>query len=273
MNDILTKKDKLSMPFAVKSDAKNTHKEVDTTARTVSFIGNTYYFVDSYGDVLLPGCCAKSIQDRGPQSKLPGKIKHFSNHNLQKGIGRFEKIEETKYENMDVLWAESWMSETDLGEETLIKYNEGIIDQHSIGFRYLQLDYIDEESDEWEDTLAKLINPEVAEARGSIWLVPEIKLYEISSLDGFGANQLTPFLGSKSENVNVKCNNMFEKLDKLREAFKKGGDKDHIEMQYAQIKQMIYELYNQEPSIKDTLKKPSEKGTFDAIQTINNFKF
>jgi hypothetical protein len=106
-----------------------------------------------------------------------------------------------------------------------------------------------------------------------MWLVKEIRLFEISSLDGFGANRLTPFLGAKSENVNVRYNNMIEKLDKLKEAFKNGGDKDVIELQYLQIKQMIHELINQEPDIKDTLKKPSEDSTFDAIEYINTLNF
>jgi phage head maturation protease len=170
----LTKKDKLNMPFAVKSQSHSavSFKEVDTSARTVDFIGNTYYWIDSYGDVLIPGCCAKSIQDRGPDSKLPGKIKHLSNHNLDKGIGRMEVIEETKFEGMDVLRAQSFMSETQLGEETLTKYNEGIIDQHSIGFRYMQLEWIDSEADGWEEWLGKLINPEDAESKGYMWIVP-----------------------------------------------------------------------------------------------------
>ena len=253
------------MPFAVKSQSHSavSFKEVDTSARTVDFIGNTYYWIDSYGDVLIPGCCAKSIQDRGPDSKLPGKIKHLSNHNLDKGIGRMEVIEETKFEGMDVLRAQSFMSETQLGEETLTKYNEGIIDQHSIGFRYMQLEWIDSEADGWEEWLGKLINPEDAESKGYMWIVPEIKLYEISSLDGFGANQLTPFLGVKSDNIMVQYNNMTSKLDALKSAIKSGADKDLIEMQDAQIRQMIYELYTQEPSIKDTFKKPPKKDTFN----------
>lgn len=269
----LSKKEKLDMPFAVKVDGLNSFKEIDTTQRTVDVIANTYYWFDSDGDVLIPGCAVKSIQERGPDSKLPGKIKHLSNHDLHKAIGRIEKLEETKFEGMDVLRANSYMSETDLGEETLVKYNEGLIDQHSIGFRYMDLQFLESESEEFDAMLSKLINPEDAIDAGYLYVVRELKLWEFSSLDGFGSNRLTPYLGSKSENVTVQYNNLIAKHRALVTAIKNGGDKGVIELQNAQIEQMLYELYNREPGIKDTLIKPSKKTTFNMLDTINNHKF
>lgn len=274
----LTQKEFLSMPYAVKSDQISEHKaEVDSTRRTVDLIANTYYWFDTYGDVLLSGCCAKSIQERGPKSSMPGKIKHLSNHDLKKGVGRSDMLEETTINGMEVLHANSWMSETTDGEETLIKYNEGLIDQHSIGFNYLTLTYLEPESEAWDELLAKLINPEDAIAAGFMWAVPEIKLFEYSSLDGFGANRLTPFLGVKSDNVNVQYNNLIAKLDVLHTAMKSGsGEKDMMILQEKQINQMIYELYNPEPDPKGTPRKkapaPPGKSTFDlnsAIESIN----
>ena len=269
----LTRKEKLDMPFAVKADAINNHKEVDTTKRLVDVVANTYYYFDSDMDVLLPGCCAKSIQDRGPNSTKPGKIKHFSNHDIHKGIGLPRLIEETQINNQYVLHANSYMSETKDGEETLIKYQEGLIDQHSIGFRYLDLRWLEAESAEFDDMLKYLINPQDAIDAGMIWAVKEIMLYEFSSLDSFGANRLTPYLGVKSENKIVQYNNFIGKLDALHTAMKNGAkDKDLIEMQELQVKQMIYELYNQEPPIKDTT-RPSKDDTVDILNTINNHKF
>jgi hypothetical protein len=260
------------MPYAVKSDHASGHKaEVDTSRRTVDLVANTYYYFDSYGDVLLSGCCAKSIQDRGPKSTLPGKIKHLSNHNLSKGIARPDLIEETTINGMEVLHGNSWMSETDDGEETLIKYIEGIIDQHSIGFNYLTLKYMEPESDGWDELLSKLINPQAAIDAGFMFAVSEIKLFEYSSLDGFGANRLTPFLGVKSDNINVQYNNLVAKLDALHVAMRSGGDKETITLQEKQIKQMIYELYNPEPDPKSTAKEQPRGGnTFDVSSAIKN---
>lgn len=272
----LTQKDFLSMPYAVKSDQVSKHKaEVDTSRRTVDLIANTYYYFDTYGDVLLSGCCSKSIQDRGPKSSMPGKIKHLSNHNLSKGVGRSDLLEETSISGNDVLHANSWMSETSDGEETLIKYIEGLIDQHSIGFNYMTLTYMEPGSDEWDKLIAKLINPQDAIDAGFMWAVSEIRLFEYSSLDGFGANRLTPFLGVKSDNKTVQYNNLITKLDALHNAMRSGkGDKETMLLQEKQIKQMIYELYNPEPSLKDTIfESPSDDDTFDLSSAIQNLKF
>jgi hypothetical protein len=271
-----TRKEKLDMQYVVKADGVNGTKEVDTSKRIVDVVANTYYYFDSDWDVLVPGCCAKSIQERGPNSSLPGKIKHLSNHNLHEGIGKILQLEETVFDGRNVLRAESQMSETDKGEETLIKYQEGIIDQHSIGFRYMQLEMLENGSDEWDRMLSLLINPEDAEKAGMMWVAHELKLYEFSSLDGFGSNRLTEYIGSKSENKTIQYNNLVLKLDTLHDALRAGSkDKYNLEIQEQQIKQMIYELYNQEPSIKDTFKKPPKDDTFDInkyLQTVKILK-
>ena len=151
----LEKKDFLSMPYAIKGNHGSEHKaEVDSTQRTVDLNANTYYWFDTYGDVLVKGCCAKSIKDRGPKSPMPGKIKHLANHDLTKGIGRNDLLEESTFNDITFLHANSWMSETTAGEETLIKYKEGIIDQHSIGFRYLNLEWLESESEAFDEMLS-----------------------------------------------------------------------------------------------------------------------
>lgn len=276
----LTQKDFLLMPYAIKSDRASTHKaEADMTRRTVDFVANTYYYYDSYGDVLVPGCCLKSIKDKGPKSELPGKIKHLGNHDLKNGIGRPDLIEETQLDGLEVLRFNSWMSETVNGENTLQKYIEGIIDQHSIGFRYLNLRFLEPESEDedrrkrWDELLSLLVNPEEAVANGFMWEVKEIDLWEASSLDGFGANRLTPFLGVKSDNVNVQYNNLIAKLDALHSAMRSGGNKDIINLEERQIKQMIYELYNPEPDPKGTPRKSAgaaKKEHFDVDSAIKN---
>lgn len=269
----LSKKDFLDMPFAVKSDMASGHKaDIDESRRTVDLVANTYYYYDSYGDVLIEGCCAKSIKDRGPKSDNPGKIKHFANHAADDGIARVDMIEEATINSMHVLHGNSWMSESINGEQYMIKYREGLIDQHSIGFNYLTLTYLESESEEFDKLLAKLINPDDAIKGGFMWAVNEIKLFEYSSLDGFGANRLTPFLGVKTDNKQVQYNNLITKLDALHIAMRSGGEKETLQLQERQIKQMIYELYNPEPSSKDTPPGPPKDDTFDvgkAIQTLN----
>jgi hypothetical protein len=95
------------------------------------------------------------------------------------------------------------------------------------------------------------------------------KLFEFSSLDGFGANRLTPFLGVKTDNKQVQYNNLITKLDALHSAMRSGGEKETLQLQERQIKQMIYELYNPEPSVKGTPPEPPKAATFDVSEAIS----
>ena len=264
----LTRQEKLDTPYAVKANNHLEHKEVDLTKRTVDLIANTYWWFDSDFDVLVPGVVAKSILDRGPDSKAPGKIKHADAHDLRNIVARPTLLEETTFQGMDVLRANSFFPETEKSEAKLIEYQNDMIDQHSIGFRYLNLQFIESEADEWDDVISKLINPETAEDAGFLWLVKEIELFEYSNV-AFGANRLTPYLGSKSENKNIQYHNLVSKLDELHKVMRSGGEKDLIRLEELQIKQMIYELYNQEPSPKDTtFEQPPKGDTFDVSKAI-----
>ncbi len=266
----LTRQEKLDIPYAIKANNHFEHKEVDLTKRTVDLIANTYYYFDSDRDVLIPGCCAKSIADRGPDSSAPGKIKHADHHDLKSIVGKPTLIEETQIDGMFVLHANSFFPETQKSEAVLIDYQNDLIDQHSIGFNYRQLEFIEAGAEEWDQTLATLINPEDAVEKGYLWLVKEIELFEYSNV-AFGANRLTPYLGSKSANKNIQYSNMITKLNALHEQLRSGsGDKYIMQLEKKQIEQMIYELYNPEPSGKPTLKEPDESDTFDLSQAIDN---
>src|SRR5690606_24479112 len=110
------------------------------------------------------------------------------------------------------IYFETKMLNTSDGNDTLIKYQEGVYDNHSIGFRYLDIRYIEQDSDQWKVNIDKLINPEDAENRGYMFLVKEIELFEGSTV-AFGANRLTPYLGSKSENKSLSLLKINERMD------------------------------------------------------------
>jgi len=268
---------KLDIAYAVKASLDN-YKEVDMAKRTVDLIANTYNFYDSDGDVLLPGCCKKSIEERGPRSNATGKIKHFYGHDSWQIIARPDLIEETTHQGKDVLRANSYFPETEESETHLVKYQEGLYDQHSIGFRYINLELGQKETaDEaskrlYYETLEKLINPEDAEKNGFIFVVKEIALYEYSTV-AFGANRLTPYLGSKSENKTIRYANLIKKLDALLSQAGK-IDRDLFEIHERQLKQMIYELFTDEPLRPITPPEPKRKDTqqVDVNKIINNIK-
>ena len=250
------KAQKMGTFYGVKSGFGNTTKDVDMTKRTVKSIPNTYLFFDYDQDVLVPGCAVKTLQERGPNSNAAAKIKNVKDHNITQRIGKPELIDERKVDGMDVMYAESKMLTTTLGNDILIEYQEGVIDNHSIGFRYIDLEFITNESEEWKKWVDQLINPKEAEAAGYMFLVKEIAMMEWSPVS-FGANKLTPYMGVKSGNKDGYIMKLHDRLDLLEKQLRSGTQSDLAMYDYSlevlQLKQIISELFNQEPSMKDTL--------------------
>lgn len=125
--------------------------------------------IDSDGDMIMPGAFLKTIDEWGPNGRR--RIKHFLDHDNTKTVGVFTVLKEDDYG----LYYESKAGDWSLGSDFLKMVEAGAITEHSIGF--------------------KTIKQEKAEGHTKI---QEIKLYEGSSLQGWGANEYTPIVGVKS---------------------------------------------------------------------------
>lgn len=250
-------------------------KDIDTTKRIVTGFYNSFYYFDADQDVVIPGATAKSIADRGPGSQSIAKIKHAKNHDLTKIPGRILRLSESERDGIYGTYFETKIAETTLGNDTLIEYQEGIIDNHSIGFLYEQLELIirDEDPITWDKWIQQLVNPEDANEVGYMFLVKEINLFEGSSV-AFGANPLTPFLGVKSQEGRISYLN--DRLTNLEKSLRNGKQSEETlylySLQCKQIKQILKNLTSTEPDLKDTLLKerePSKQFTQEIIKGIN----
>lgn len=265
---------KTDISYAVKG-SKMDYKEIDEVKRTVDLVANTYLFFDSDRDVLIPGCSAKSISERGPQSNKPGKIKHLKGHDINEMIAIPTLISEEKFKGNEVLRCNSYFPESEDSENELINYKSGMYDQHSIGFRYLQVEVAqaftqDQKSKKlWDEWIGKIINPKDAEAVGYMFIVKEIALFEYSTV-AFGANRLTPYLGAKSENKVVRFDNLMKKLDAL---LRSDIDKDIKDLQERQFKQMLYELLTEEPQRKPLNNEPERPVIHKVDELIKSVQF
>lgn len=248
-------------------------KDVDLTKRTVTGLFNSYNVIDSYGDVLVMGAAQKSIQERGPQSSAVAKIKHALMHDLERLPGKIEVLAERNLGEISGLYFETKMANTTLGNDTLINYQEGVYDNHSIGFNYVpyKTKHITKEHSEWELVLSSLANPQ--DVMDDIYIVSEIILWEGSTVS-FGANQLTPFLGLKSNDINLMKMKLNDRLERLVKQLRKGTQSDEMmkifELQVLQLKQMICEI--SEPENMATRKEPAINTTQKTLELINNFK-
>jgi phage head maturation protease len=253
-----------------------TVKDVDMSRRTVTGFFNAYNFFDSDSDVILMGAAKRSIKDRGPESNATAKIKHALFHDLTLLPGKIQVLEEKTIGKITGIYFETKMSQTQIGTDTLVNYQEGIYDNHSVGFRYIDVEYVDAESKNWQKYVDLLMNPKAAIDTGYLFAVKELALWEGSTVS-FGANSLTPYLGSKSLNRESCLMKLYSRLDTFEKQLHSGVQSDEtmneFELQVMQIKQMIKELFEAEPSVKDTVKPPSVKPTAKDYQYfVNNLK-
>lgn len=144
-------------------------KDVDVKAGVVTGYLSAFGNIDSDGDMIMPGAFEKTIQEWGPTGRK--RIKHFLDHDNTKSVGVFLLLKEDSYG----LYYESKAGDWTNGVDFLKMVEAGAITEHSIGF--------------------KTIKKEKAENHTKL---QEIKLYEGSSLQGWGANEFTPIMGVKS---------------------------------------------------------------------------
>lgn len=130
---------------------------------------------DSAGDILIRGCFAKSINDRGPESATNRKIAFLWQHDQTDPIGRVLKIEELE----DGAYADVQLSNFDAvpnAKRAWYQLNDGDINQFSFGYRYVwdKMEY-----DETEDA----------------FIVKEVIMHEISVVT-LGCNEQTEYMGT-----------------------------------------------------------------------------
>ena len=220
--------------------------KADKESRKVSFYAAAFGNIDSDGDVLVRGAFAKSIQEHGPQSNSQQKIAYLFQHDMKNPIGRIIRMEEDE----KGLYVEAEIDNISEGDRVLTQYQSGTLNQHSIGFRYI-----------WD----KVEYDETTEA----FIVKEVQLWEVSVVT-LGANENTPFMGMKSEEI-ARVN---EELQQEINTFCKSLDPT-IAYKARQLMAKCKALATSEPDMKSTLKDQptkTEQPQFDLGKVANFLK-
>lgn len=270
-----------------KADAEEfaTVQDVDTAKREVKFVINTPNFLDSDLDVILPGAANRSIKDRGPESKSTAMIKNFKDHDSRMVPGKVKYIAEeditVRGRTFKALVMISKMFSNDLGQNQLIQYQEGGIDNHSIGFIYDDIKLVERkapnQNKEWDQVVEQSLNPKAFDDKSYFFLVKSIKLFEGSSV-AFGANELTPYLGVKSGNpVSLKMK-LQQRISNLTKALSKGVENEEtmfdIEIECRMLNQMIEELtpsFKMKDPMKEALLREKGQKRLDLSSMAKSF--
>ena len=105
-------------------------KDMDQKQGIVTGYFNAFNNVDSDGDIIRPGAFTKTISENGPASLKP-RIKHLMNHDVSQVPGVLQVLKE----DATGLYYESKAGSHALGQDFLKMVDSGIITEHSIGFK------------------------------------------------------------------------------------------------------------------------------------------
>lgn len=179
------------------------YKEMSFSIKQPSIEGRTvcgYFAVfnnkDSDSDILIKGCFAKSITDRGPLSTSGNKIAHLWQHQMDVPLGKITKLEETDFG----LYFECLYDDIQKANDALTQIKSGTLDKFSIGFQYV-----------WEKM-------EYDEAKDA-FICRELNLYE-GSVVTLAANDMTYVAGIKSEQKEAYVASLVEEAEDLLSGLK-----------------------------------------------------
>jgi HK97 family phage prohead protease len=200
-------------------DTKMIH-DVDMKSRTVTGYFSRFGNVDHDGDMVMPGTFTKTIKERGKDGK--NIIPHILDHDIHITLKQLSKP--VIYEKSDGGFFESTISDTTVGIDTLKLYRDGVINQHSFGYKVTR-----------------------KEDKSSYREIKEALLYEISTV-ALGANENTPFTGFKS----MSKPHLLDRYNLLKKCFTDGDYSDEIfpalEAQIKQIEQDLLQIFIKEQS-------------------------
>jgi hypothetical protein len=263
------------------SDVPEVEIVVTPDTLDVKVVCNTALFCDSQMDVLTKNSYTNSVNTKGIL------IPHIVDHKqcATAHVGDVTAVY-TKEMALKELGLDKPGTTTALIMETTIRkdynpdvykfYNNGKINQHSIGLRYNDIKMAihsyekgyEEELAIWKEYYPQLINPEVADEKGYFWLVDDINIIENSCVL-FGANALTPTLSVKNDllttpTIQIEELNILPQKTETKTDINSGqqGEKMNIEELQAEVIKLNAELTkaNSEMSLVIAKAKSSEQG-------------
>lgn len=194
--------------------------DVDVKKGIVTGYFSSFDNMDSDGDVIRKGAFSKTIKENFQ------RVRHLLDHDATKAVGKIQLLQE----DQKGLYYESKAGRHTLGRDFLLMVEDGLITEHSIGFVTIKQKFVPAMTGGADNRYDKEGYNEIT----------EVKLYEGSSLQGWGANEMTPITGMKNfETVSIM-------MDNIMKAIKNGKYTDEtfakLELQFLQLQKELAEL-------------------------------
>lgn len=183
--------------------AEVTETQIDPTRISVTAVINTTNWLDSHGDVHIPGIWKKSLSD----NKRTG-FYLLNNHDYEfedviaEGCQGFTKNLSWKDLGLDIIGTTEALIfkgivEQDRNEFMFGQYQKGYVKKHSVGMRYVKMvtcindDNYPVQKENWDKYIEMVANRDEAEADGYFWAILEAQIIEGSAVL-FASNCMTP---------------------------------------------------------------------------------
>lgn len=207
------------------SSSKGVISDVDTKTGTITGYFSIFGNVDSDGDIIMPGAFSRSLNNNYK------RLKHLNQHRSYEPLSGTQKGNLEIKEDPKGLWFKSVISQTSYGKDVVLLYQDGVLDEHSIGYEVIK------QRD--SDTLTR---PGWDGKQIPVKELIEVKLWEGSTVT-WGAN-------AKAGTDSVKSltkEQAFEKMDGILKAIKNGKYEQEeifemLELQFKQLQQHIIDL-------------------------------
>lgn len=152
-------------------------KDIDFVNKIVCCYWSAFGNKDYDEDIMVQGCYAKSIAERGPEGS--NEIFYLRSHTWDSPLGRPTRLAE----DSKGLYAETPVtSGATFAEDALKLMAAGLMVQNSVGFSTTRYEMVKPDLEDWNTWYRKIL---------------EVKLWEGSAVV-LGANDQTPFVGFKS---------------------------------------------------------------------------
>lgn len=229
--------------YLTKDTCGGSVKDVDVKQGIVTGYFSVFGNRDSDGDIILPGAFTKTLTENGPAAKNGGRIMHLLQHDTNLPLGKPHKMAE----DARGLYFESKISPTSYGRDTLKLYEDGVLTEHSIGYKVIK-------------------NEPKAEANHLL----ELRLWEGSTVT-WGANAEALVTGVKAEDKPALYDKLIKKLEAINYAIK-GNYTDEtiiqLELQIKQLQQIIQSLADTEKPVSTSPEQSEPKLSVSEAMSI-----
>jgi HK97 family phage prohead protease len=218
-------------------------KDVDAKTGTVTGYFSIFGNVDSDGDMIMPGAFKRSLQNNYQRHK------HLNQHRSGEVLSGTKKGNLVIKEDGKGLYFESKISQTTIGKDVILLYEDGALDEHSIGYEVMK------SRDSDTQTRASWDGKKVP-----VKELHELKLWEGSTVT-WGANEMATSESIKS----MTKEQAFDKMACLMKALRNGKYENEeifemLELTFKQLEQHIIDLSASSTQLAATPAPDPQKG-------------